>query len=282
MASPRAAAIASPRTPVALLTAALLSIIMLLAPALRAEALPVAYTNQADYLSALSGMGLTPVHEGFEGDGAWGGVRSSIVGGAQLAPSVTSKGVTWTSNFAAGQITTGAGPARTGNWGFYAIPHGSYDAGNPDCFTPGLCGDGWQGAAQAGEVLYGVGGWIDTNTPPAELGLFLGGYPNTPIDFGETCDGSGDCVDNSSLGTAMKFFGVIDPVGFSMFEFRELEGKLEPGGGDLKYIFADDFYIAGSALTAPAIPAPAALPLMIGALGLLAACGRRRITSPSR
>jgi hypothetical protein len=74
----------------------------------------------------------------------------------------------------------------------------------------------------------------------------------------------------------MTFVGVIDPVGFSMFEFRELEGKLEPGGGGVKYIFADDFYIAGSALTAPAIPAPIALPLMISALGLLAARGRRR------
>ena len=41
---------------------------------------------------------------------------------------------------------------------------------------------------------------------------------------------------------------MIDPDGFSAFEFRELEGKLEPLGGDIKYIFADDFFFV---ITAP-------------------------------
>jgi hypothetical protein len=250
----------------------------MLAAVQRAEAVPVAYTDQTEFLNALAAEGLAPVHETFEGDAAWGAVRSTIPGGPQLAPAVTSKGVTWTSNFAGGQITTSNGAARSGSWGVYANPHGSYDAGNPDCFIPGGCGDGFQGAAQSAESFYAVGGWLTTNTPYASVGLFLEGYPNTPVDFGETCDAAGDnCVSNSTLGTAWKFFGAIEKIGFSMFEFRELEGKLEPGGGDIKFIFADDIYLAGSALGgAPAIPLPAAAPLLIGALALLAGLRRPR------
>jgi hypothetical protein len=72
MASPHAAAIARPRPPIAFVRAVLLRIVMLMAPAVRAKALPVAYADQANYLSAVSVIGLTPVHEGFEGGGAWG------------------------------------------------------------------------------------------------------------------------------------------------------------------------------------------------------------------
>jgi hypothetical protein len=66
------------------------------------------------------------------------------------------------------------------------------------------------------------------------------------MDFGETCDppDSENCFSNSTIGTTPKFFGVIDELGFERFEYRELEGKLEIDGGDLKYIFADDFYFA--------------------------------------
>ena len=49
---------------------------------------------------------------------------------------------------------------------------------------------------------------------------------------------------NSTIGTTPKFFGVIDDVGFDLFEYRELEGKLEIDGGDIKLIFSDDFSFA--------------------------------------
>jgi PKD repeat protein len=73
--------------------------------------------------------------------------------------------------------------------------------------------------------------------------MFIGQYPDNPVDFGETCDAEGNnCFPNSVIGTTQEFFGVIDPDGFSAFEYRELEGLLESLGGDIKYIFADDFY----------------------------------------
>ena len=46
---------------------------------------------------------------------------------------------------------------------------------------------------------------------------------------------------------------MIDPDGFSAFEYRELEGLLEPMGGDIKYIFADDFYFVIALPPAPAV-----------------------------
>jgi len=70
--------------------------------------------------------------------------------------------------------------------------------------------------------------------------------PPNSVGFGETCDppDSENCYSNSTIGTAKQFFGVIDEAGFERFEYRELEGKLEIDGGDIKYIFADDFSFA--------------------------------------
>jgi hypothetical protein len=136
---------------------------------------------------------------------------------------------------------------HTDLYGFYSYPHGSYETPDPntDCFIPGDCGDGFRGIPDNG-LMYAIGGWIDTNTPNAKLGLFLGNYPENPVDFGETCDppDSENCYSNSTIGTAKQFFGVIDEAGFERFEYRELEGKLEIDGGDIKYIFADDFSFA--------------------------------------
>lgn len=216
---------------------------MIFTIAASALAEPVAYLDETAFLDALGGLGYTSVHEGFEDDATWGEVR----GLAQAAPAVSSQGLTWTSNNLTSNITTGEGPARTGQYGFYSYPHGSYANPDPgtDCLVPGECGDGFRGRAD-GAVQIAIGGWIDTNTPPAKLGLFLGEYPDNPMDFGETCDppDSENCFSNSTIGTTPKFFGVIDEAGFDRFEFRELEGKLEIGGGDIKLIFSDDFSFA--------------------------------------
>jgi hypothetical protein len=217
-----------------------LLVLMIFAFAMGAQAEPVVYIDEPAFLDALAGLGYTPVHEGFEDDATWGDVRG-------LAPAVSSQGLTWTSNNLISNITTGEGAAITGQYGFYSIPHGSY--GNPDpgtdCLIPGDCGDGFRGRG-VDALLYAIGGWVDTNTPFAKLGLFLGEYPDNPMDFGETCDppDSENCFSNSTIGTTPKFFGVIDELGFERFEYRELEGKLEIDGGDRKNIFADDFYFA--------------------------------------
>jgi len=85
---------------------------------------------------------------------------------------------------------------------------------------------------------------------------------------------------NAKIGTSPKFFGVIDALGFSKFEFRELEGKLEPGGGDIKFIFADDFSFAQSTISP--VPLPAALPLYGTGLAIMGFIGwhrKRKIAS---
>lgn len=183
------------------------------------EGEPLPYTDEAQFLLALSEQGYASIHEGFEDDMAWGAVRSTIVGGSRSAPNVTHLGITWTSSSPDNGVTTGEGPARAGRWGFYSLPHGDY---------ADVIGDGFGGTGV--EPLVAVGGWIQSNTPPAKVGLFLDGDFSTPIDFGAA----------GELTGGYRFFGIIDPAGFSRFDFRELEGTAE----DQKLIFADDFTFA--------------------------------------
>jgi hypothetical protein len=208
---------------------------------------PVVFLDQDEFVNALSVLGFSAIHEGFENDSVWGSVRSTISTGRFTASSITSKGLTWSANNPDSEITTGHGPARQGDWGFYSLPHGSYGNTVPRsiCFVPGACGDGWHARAVEGELV-AMGGWIDTNTPFAKLGLYLGEHPQNKVKFGETCDppDSENCFSNSVITNALKFWGVIDTQGFSAVEFRELEGKLEFDGGDIKFIFADDFWFA--------------------------------------
>jgi hypothetical protein len=220
--------------------------VVMLSLSSNALAAPVVYINETDFLNDLAAAGYVVIHEGFEDNADWGDVRSSIVDGTFTKAEVSSQGLIWTSNNQTSGITTGNGPARTGQYGLYSIPHGSYtnpDSG-ADCWVPGECGDGWRGRAVDG-LIYAIGGWIDTNTPYAKLGMFIGEYPDNPVDFGETCNppGSENCFGNSSIGTTPEFFGVIDVAGFERFEYREMEGKREGSSeGDLKFIFSDDFY----------------------------------------
>ncbi len=222
---------------------------LFIALAIGVSAEPVAYTSETLFLADLVALGRTVIHEGFEDDAVWGDARSSIVGGTHTTTSITHHDVVWASNNNSSQISSSNGAARTGNWGFYSLPHGSYTNPDPgmDPTVPGECGDGLRGRAATGKLL-GVGGWFDTNTPFAKIGLFLGEYPDNPIDLGETCDPTGEnCNDNAIIGTRAKFFGVIDLAGFTRFEFRELEGTVE----DAKLIFADDFYFALSSVAEP-------------------------------
>ena len=105
------------------------SLLLLIALTPAASAQVLTFGDEGAFLAALTAHNLVPVQESFEDDVAWGAVRSSIVGGSFMAPSVTSAGVTWAANNAGSGITTGSGPARTGAWGFFQLPHGD-PAGN--------------------------------------------------------------------------------------------------------------------------------------------------------
>jgi hypothetical protein len=133
----------------------------------QATAAPEVYLDETLFLNELAAMGYTVIHEGFEDDTTWGTVRNPA-----KAPTVSSQGATWSANNLSSEITTGNGPARNGDWGFYSLPHGSYD--NPDpgtsCFDPEECGDGFRAIASTGTFI-AHGGWIETNTPVAKLGM---------------------------------------------------------------------------------------------------------------
>jgi len=180
---------------------------------------PVGYTDETAFMNALSLQGFVAIQEGFEDDAAWGAVRSS--GGTNTAPSVSSLGIAWSSSSANNEITTGSGAALTGNWGLFSLPHGDYANGITD---------GWRGTPD--QLMVAIGGWIDTNTVPAGIALYLDGDLLNPVDFGGS----------NALTGAHQFFGVIDPAGFFLFDFRETEGTI----GDQKFIFSDDFTFAFS------------------------------------
>lgn len=232
---------------------------MKLLPLFLAMALPVAsqasvtvYTNQNAYLAALGGVGLDVLYEGFEDDAAWGDVRTTFpIGGFNTASSVESQGLVWSSNFPGGGITTGNGAYHSGSWGFYSYPHGSYGTG-ASCTIPGECGDGFVGTASQG--LYAIGGWIDSNTPPAEVSLFLDGVEYT--------FGAAGSVSN------FVFLGAISTTPFTTFEYREMEGLWD----EAKYLFADQFYFA----LAP-VPEPGTWAMMLAGLGLMLPLARRRV-----
>ncbi len=181
-----------------------------------AHAAVTGYTSETEYINALSALGHSSIQESFEDDAVWGSVRSTISSGFFAAPSITNLGVTWTANNSSGGVTTGHGPARTGDWGFYAYPHGDFANG---------IGDGFIGTS--GTLLYGIGGWFD-GFYGAEIDLILDNDTQNIVDF----DGL-----NRLAGPSL-FLGVIDTEGFTRFEIVETE--FTPPD-EAKYIFADDF-----------------------------------------
>lgn len=184
----------------------------------RAQPQVTEYTDETAFLADLAAQGFIAVQEGFEDDAAWGTVRSTIIDGNHTAPSINNLGMTWSANNGVSEITTGPGPARTGNWGFYVLPHGDY-ANNIT--------DGWVG--MGAQPLVAIGGWI-TGTFGGRIDIILDGNEQNPVDFG------GD----NAMGAGHRFLGIIDSGAFSTFEIRETEGTI----GDQKFIFADDFTFA--------------------------------------
>ncbi len=190
--------------------------------------------NETAFLAKASELGLVGFQEGFEDNAAWGLARSPMA-----VPVVNSQGIQWMTNHSGApsfnDITTGPGPARTGEWGVFDPRHGyatgtefECDVDNPD--TVCLYFDGFTGIRDpAHTVLNGVGGYITGSS---------GGRVAILLDGGLTAGGG-------RVTNGHQFFGVIDtrPAGFTQFEFREVDGKV----GQALFIFGDDFTILTSA-----------------------------------
>lgn len=223
-------------------------------------AAPVVYTDEALYLSDLASLGYSVISESFEDDGVWGPSRTSSV------PSVTSQGITWTSNYTENNIATGTigGTAPDGEFAVYSLPHGmTTDSGsycdNAEDPIPVECyqNDGLKVESETGDTLYAFGGLIETANDGKVTFLLDGvdinagpGNPDNELREGELADN-------------WAFVGVIDTDGFLTAEIRELRGK------DYQQVllFADDFSIGVTA-----IPVPAAAWLfgsgLVGLIGL--------------
>ena len=193
---------------------------------------PLVYAcwQESSYLAKLAEFGFGALREGFEGV-EWDVARSPVT-----VASVTSMNITWTSNHpGSNNITTGSGPARTGAWGVYSLPHGvasgtpaQCDIDNPPEYC--LFHDGFSGKRIAGEsALHGVGAYI-TGSAGANISIFHGA---TQTVFGALPD------------PGHHFFAVIDAsaAGFAGFKFQEMDGKV----GQQLLIFGDDFVFATSA-----------------------------------
>jgi len=209
---------------------------------------PMVFTcwQESSYLTKLAELGYSTFQEGFENDAVWGSVRSSI-SETNSAPSVTSMGITWETNHPAppalNEITTGNGPARTGQWGVYDSGHGYASGTTQQCdeivppppVPPPEClfKDGFTGTRQSG-TLYGVGGFI-TGTTGANIAVIL------------------DVTNRIGLGKLPDpghyFFSVIDTTGFTTFRVEETDGKV----GQLRLVFGDDFTF-GTRRSMPWIP----------------------------
>ena len=132
---------------------------------------PVVYTNKSEFLSDLASLGISTKSEGFENDTVWADSRNSISAPGNT-PSVISKGIVWTSNYAQNNIATGdvGGSAPGGTYAIYSIPHGlTNDSGlycdsaeDPDIPPQCFQNDGLKIESNSGGTLYAFGGKIDT------------------------------------------------------------------------------------------------------------------------
>lgn len=234
-----------------------LSTAVLIYTACTAQAAPTVYTDRSAFLAALSALGRATVHEGFEDDTAWADSRNSIVAPG-AAPSVTSQGILWTSNyFPQNEIATGnvGGSAPDGTFAIYSLPHGmTTDSGlycdsaeDPDIPIECYQNDGLSVESSSGMTLYAFGGRIDTANSGKVTFLLDGADINAnDTDNIDNWQREGEPADN------WVFVGVIDPGGFRRAELRELRGKDYQG----VLMFCDDFTIA----TATAAPAPRVSP----------------------
>ncbi len=214
-----------------------------------ANAAPVAYTNETQFLAELADLGYTTVQDSFEDGSVSAPSRNSIVS----TGSVTSQGITWRSNYTVNNIATGTvgGDAPDGSYAIYSLPHGmTTDSGlycdnAEDPNIPSECyqNDGLKVESETGDTLYAFGGRIDTANS-GKVTFLLDGIDINANDS--------DNIDNwqreGDWADSWTFAGVIDTDGFLSAELREVRGK----DYQQVFLFADDFTIGISAVPVPA------------------------------
>jgi len=215
------------------------------------------YTDETLYLSDLTSLGYASITESFENDTVWSDSRNSIVAPGRTS-FVTSKGITWTSNYPQNEIATGdvGGSAPDGSFAIYSLPHGmTTDSGlycdsqeDPDISIECYQNDGLKVTSAAGETLYAFGGRVDSNTGTPKISFLLDG-----VDInGNDTDNINNWQREGDFADGWSFVGVINTDGFQTAEIQELRGK------DFQQVllFADDFTIGVSSATAPATVLP--------------------------
>ena len=193
--------------------------------------------KESAFLAKAAGLGHPSFQEGFEDDAVWGIARSPT-----SVLSVSSRGIKWRANDfdpshigpPPNQITTGSGPARSGQWGIFDREHGyawgteaECDVDNPDSHCH--FHDGFTITREPGSsAIHGAGGYF-TGTHGARPAFVLNADYANPIGGGVISGGG------------HQFFGVIDagPTGWDEIQFREIDGKI----GQALYIFGDDFTV---------------------------------------
>ncbi len=195
-----------------------------------AHSAPVIYTDEALFLAQLESLGYRTIHESFEDDIVWANSRNSIITPGS-SPSILSQDIIWTSNYSQNNIASGTvgGYTADGLYALYSLPHGmTTDSGlycdsAEDPFIPLECyqNDGIKVESASGELLYAIGGHIDTSSNSAKITFLLDGVD---VNANNT-----DNIDNwqreGDLAGNWSFIGIIDTEGFTRAELRELTGK---------------------------------------------------------
>jgi len=216
-----------------------------------ANAVPVVYTDEALFLAELATLGYSVIHESFEDNVVWANSRNTVSNPGSI-PTVTSRGIVWTSNYTENNIATGdvGGSAPDGMYAIYSLPHGkTTDSGlycdsaqDPDIPVECYQNDGIKIGSETGDILYAFGGRIDTAND-GKITFLLDG-----VDINSnTTDNIDNWQREGVLADNWTFVGVIDTDGFHTAELLELRGK------DFQQVllFADDFSIGIPTVAAP-------------------------------
>lgn len=216
---------------------------------------------RAAFMSALGAAGYATFSEDFT-DPVWDAARSSVVGGTVAVASIANQGITWHSSFG-DFITTSVDSSGVAPWHIYSIGGSVQEPLHavPDTLF-----------GQSSQVLYGLGFWISGGPPEkGKLNVILDGTRVVKFEQIIGYDSSSPpepIKETLRLSSHKRFYGLMDPQGFTQYQLLEIEGVPE-----------DQVLMWTTAYTVAFVPEPSAT--LGTAAGLVvfgcAAARRRRI-----